>query len=184
MRKPANCWRKGDWKSKSLRWGCLRRDAGKSLLYCKVCRHEWWSIRSYAAEIPPWRKEVRSGMTDQDILDRIAAGSLLVREDNGLVIVESISAKLGITALKQIEREVYPYTSYRFVNVTYGGRTKKIAVHRLNWMFHNGPVPQGFHVDHEKDRSDMIGNLRLLPAAKNCATNCVPKFDPDQEELF
>ncbi len=183
IRKPTNCWCKGTWKTKSLRWGCLKRSAGKSLLYCKQCRHEWWSIRGYATEIPLWVKEVRSGMTDQDILDRIAAGSLRVREENGLVVVESTSLK-GTTVLKQVEREVHPYTTYRFVNITGGGRKKKIAVHRLNWMFHNGPVPEGFHVDHEKGRSDAIGNLRLLPAAVNCNTNGGPKFDPDQGELF
>ncbi len=178
IRKPENCWCKGHWKVKSLRWGCLRRDANGSLLYCMDCRHEWLSVRSYAEAIPMWKKRTRSGMTDEDILNRIAAGSLRVREENGLVLVESITDK-GTTVLKQIERAVHEYTTYRFVNISFAGRMKKIAVHRLNWIFHNGPVPEGFHVDHEKDRSDTIGNLRLLPAAVNCATNC-----PDQEELF
>ncbi len=183
MRKPTNCWCKGTWKSKSLRWGCLRRDANGSLLYCKGCRQEWFSVRNYAAAIPMWRKEVRSGMTDQDILERIAAGSLRVREENGAVIVESDS-HVGTTILKQIEREVHPYTTYRFVNITCRGRTKKVAVHRLNWMFHNGPVPEGLHVDHKNGRGDVIDNLQLLTPAVNCATNCLPKFDPDQGELF
>ncbi len=183
MRKPKNCWCKGTRKVKSLRWGCLKRDANGSLLYCKDCRHEWLSVRKYAAAIPMWVKEVRSGMTDQDILDRIAAGSLRVREENGAVIVESDSHK-GTAILKQTEHAVHEYTSYRFVNVTSGGRKRKIAVHRLNWIFHNGAVPDGLHVDHKNGRGDVISNLQLLTPAVNCNTNGGPKFDPDQGEMF
>jgi hypothetical protein len=172
LRKPTNCWCKGGWKAKSLRWGCLKREEDRSLLYCKDCRHEWWSFRSYAASIPMWVKEVRSGMTDQDIMNRIVSGSLRVIERKGLVIVESITPNRGITRLRQIERQVHPYTTYRFVNISCGGLQKKIAVHRLNWMFnHKRLVPEGFHVDHENGRGDVIDNLRLLPAAENCRTN-------------
>ncbi len=177
VRKPTNCWCKGSWKVKSLRWGCLRRDASGSLLYCMDCRQEWLSVRNYAASIPMWKKRTRSGMTDEGILERIAAGSLRVREENGAVIVESVTAK-GTKVLKQIDRAVHEYTTYRFVHISLGGRQKKVAVHRLNWMFHNGRVPEGFHVDHEKDRSDTIGNLRLLPASVNCATNCQDQGEP------
>ena len=172
MRKPNNCWCVGTWKAKSLRWVCLQRYEGKWVLYCKQCRHEWMSIRRYAAEIPMWVKEVRSGMTDQDVMNRILAGNLRVMEDGGSVIVESITPNHGKTALKQIERQVHPYTTYRFVNISAGGLQKKIAVHRLNWMFHNKRiVPEGFHVDHMNGRGDVFANLRLLPAAENCRTN-------------
>lgn len=171
VRKPTNCWCKGTWKAKSHRWGCLRRDANGSLLYCLDCRQEWLSVRKYAASIPMWKKRKRSGMTDQDVLARIKARTLRVREENGLVIVESTTER-GTAVLKQIERAVHEYTTYRFVHVSIGGRQKKVAVHRLNWMFHNGPIPKGMHVDHRECRSDTIGNLRLLPAAVNCATNC------------
>jgi hypothetical protein len=183
MRKPSNCWCVGTWKAKSLRWGCLQREGDKSLLYCKQCRHEWWSKRAYVAQVEDWTKEIRSGLTDQDIMNRILAGTLLVTESGGKVVVESITPNRGKTVLKQIEREVHPYTAYRFVQINAAGLQKKIAVHKLNWMFHNRTlVPEGFHVDHENGRGDVIGNLRLLPAAKNCATNCAPK--PDQGELF
>lgn len=172
MRKPSNCWCKGTWKAKSLHWGCLSRNEVLSLLYCKQCRHEWRSKAAYAVTIPMWVKEKRSGMTDQDIMNRILAGTLRVIERGGKVIVESITANHGATVLKQIEREVHPYTAYRFVNISAGGLQKKIAVHRLNWMHkHQRLVPDGFHVDHEKGRSDCISNLRLLPAAENCRTN-------------
>lgn len=170
MRKPSNCWCKGRWKAKSLRWGCLKRVENRSLLYCKDCRQEWWSIRDYAAEIPMWVKDVRSGMTDQDIMNRIVSGSLRVLEENGRVIVESVSANRGTTRLKQIERQVHPYTTYRFVNISSGGLQKKVAVHRLNWMFRNRKlVPEGFHVDHVNGRGDVYDNLQLLPGPVNCA---------------
>jgi hypothetical protein len=170
-RKPINCWCQGTWKSKSLRWGCLKREKTRSLLYCKDCRQEWWSIRNYAATIPMWVKDARSGLTDQDIMNRIIYGSLRVIERKGLVIVESITSR-GTTRLKQTERQVHPYTTYRFVNICADGKKKKIAVHRLNWMFnHQRLVPEGFHVDHANGRGDVIDNLRLLTVADNCRTN-------------
>ena len=130
-------------------------------------------MKRYAAQIEPWTKDDRSGLTDEDILVRIVAGNLRVSEMNGFVIVESITPNRGTVTLKQIERSVHEYTTYRFVTICAGGKAKKIAVHRLNWMFHNRRVvPEGFHVDHENGRGDVIGNLRLLPAAVNCQTNC------------
>jgi hypothetical protein len=172
FRKPSNCWCQGHWKAKSLRWGRLKQEGKRSLLYCKDCRQEWWSIRNYASQIPMWVKEVRSGMTDQDIMNRILSGSLRVLEKKGLVIVESFTPNRGTVSLTQIERQVHPYTTYRFVEISAGGLKKKIAVHRLNWMFHHQRmVPEGFHVDHANGRGDVIDNLRLLPEAENCRTN-------------
>lgn len=172
MRKPTNCWCEGAWKVKIPRWGCLKREEKRSLLYCKDCRQEWWSFRRYAASVPMWTKQVRSGLTDQDMMNRIVAGTLRVRERHGKVIVESVTPNRGVVQLKQIERQVHPYTTYRFVVVSAGGLQRKVAVHRLNWMAHHMRlVPAGYHVDHEKGRSDLIRNLRLLPAADNCRTN-------------
>ncbi len=183
MRKPSTCWCSGRWRDKIARWGCLMRLQDRALLYCKTCRHEWWSKRNYVAQVEDWTKRRRSGMTDQEILERILAGTLLVREEGGRVIVETVGHRGSV--LNQTERAVHQYTTYRFVSICLDGKKKKVAVHKLNWMFHNRAlVPEGFHVDHENGRGDVIDNLRLLPAAKNCATNCAPKFDPDQGELF
>ena len=171
MRRPSNCWCSGTWKAKLPRWGCLKRLGDRSLLYCKVCRQEWWSKKGCAARVPMWEKEVRSGLSDQDILLRLVTGSLRVREEGGLVIVESDSHK-GTNVLKQIERQVHQWTTYRFVCICSAGRQKKIAVHRLNWMSHHLKlVPEGFHVDHVNGRGDVFDNLQLLPAAENCRTN-------------
>lgn len=172
IRKPTNCWCKGSLRDKRLRWGCLKREENRSLLYCKDCRQEWWSVRKYAALIPMWVKRRRVGMTDQDIMNRILSGNLRVIESDGRVLVVSVTPNHGEVVLKQIERQVHPYTTYRFVQINADGTQKKIAVHRLNWMFHHQRlVPEGFHVDHENGRGDVIDNLRLLPAAVNCATN-------------
>jgi len=44
-----------------------------------------------------------------------------------------------------------------------------VPVHRLVYIYHYGPIPKGYHVDHiDHDRSNnRIENLRIIPAREN-----------------
>lgn len=106
-------------------------------------------------------------MTDQDILDRIVEGTLAVLVNEPRVFL--FSRKEWIEP-QVIERESNGST-YHFVTITRNGKKKKIARHRLVWMFHHRClVPEDHDVDHIDGRSDAIGNLRLLQKADNRAT--------------
>jgi hypothetical protein len=117
-------------------------------------------------------------MTDEHILMRLVDGTLQVCE-RGLS-VQSWSKRHGWVSLVIIEHrgDNGRGSKYRFVSVTFGGKKKKIAVHRLVWMAHNRQtVPTGFDVDHIHGKSveypDGIHNLRLLDSLANQARGYV-----------
>ena len=58
-----------------------------------------------------------------------------------------------------------------------GGKRKLVAVHRELWEEANGPIPDGFVVDHiDRNRlNNSLDNLRLLSGADNKA-NTKTKF--------
>lgn len=65
--------------------------------------------------------------------------------------------------------EVVSKSAQRFNNVTYYKcgeyfQRNGVRLHRVVWEYHNGTIPEGFHVHHNdgnKDNND-IGNLSLL----------------------
>lgn len=46
---------------------------------------------------------------------------------------------------------------------------KRYQVHRLVWCMHNGPIPDGFEIDHvdEDKTNNRLGNLRLASRSQN-----------------
>lgn len=151
------------------RWRVLRREeiGEKSLLKCLQCGHKWHSRRKYVARLADHTEYSRTGMTDQEILDRLLSGTLAV-DRNGECVMSSIRK---LTALAIVERE-RKGTVYRFVSVCHGNKKKKIAIHRLVWMsMHKRLIPDGMDVDHVNGRNvphpDGIDNLRLLPSGVN-----------------
>lgn len=147
-------------------WRVVKRAGKMFRLYCLQCRHAWLTSARYAAIMRDHKPERRSGMTDQDILQRIEDGSLIV--DVEQAVVESISM-YGRKQLRVIERESNG-SAYRFVEITSNGKKKKIALHRLVWIAANRQItPEGFDVDHRDGPFDGISNLRLRPSAENRA---------------
>lgn len=150
-------------------WRIIDRTASGKMrrVYCLKCRRTWLSSARYTEIMRTHKPDSRKGMTDQDVLDAIMDGSLIVLWDASKV--ESRTRNKGITELRIIERESNGST-YRFVEVSRGGKKKKIALHRLVWMARNKRlVPEGMDVDHIDGPSDAIGNLRLLPKSINRA---------------
>ena len=56
-------------------------------------------------------------------------------------------------------------------------RGVKTSEHRLVWEFHNGPIPEGFKIDHEDHdtTNNRIGNLRLATHGQNMHNRLVNK---------
>jgi hypothetical protein len=54
---------------------------------------------------------------------------------------------------------------YRFINMRKYG---KIGIHRLAWIYINGPIPNGMEVDHRDcdPQNNAIANLRLATSAQ------------------
>ncbi|MEM6471698.1 MAG: HNH endonuclease [Planctomycetota bacterium] len=120
-------------------------------------------------------------MTDQDILDRINDGTLVVQMDKPIVWSFNTRRKVW-TPLTAIEHESNG-SKYRFVNICKRRMKKKIAVHRLVWMFaHRQLVPEGYDVDHIEGKvSDRIENLQLLESSRNRSKGAY--IEDQQEEL-
>lgn len=145
-------------------WRVISRGAKTSRLYCLKCRHSWLTRARYVAIMRDHKPRRRSGMTDENILQRIMNGSLVVDVENA--IVESLSV-IGRKLLRVIERESNG-SSYRFVEVSYQGKKKKIALHRLVWIAANQKIPpKGYDVDHNDGPFDGISNLRLRLSGEN-----------------
>jgi len=103
-------------------------------------------------------------MNDDDILTRILEGTLTVLINEARVFSFNREWK----ELRVIDRESNG-SSYKFVEICHSGKKKKIALHRLVWMFaHRCLVPEGYDVDHiEGKTSDSIDNLQLLESSSN-----------------
>ena len=166
--KKKRCVCQGHYSDNWQNWRVIERVAkpGASMLYCLECRQEWRSLAKYVVLIPCHEKDDRSGLTDGDVLIRIQEGSLLVNVET--CEVRSVTRRGGEKVLRVVTRRSNG-SEYRFVEVSRGGRKKKVALHRLVWMAANRrTVPSGHDVDHRKDQSDdSIGNLRLMDSSSN-----------------
>jgi hypothetical protein len=104
-------------------------------------------------------------MTDQDILKRIVDESLVVDVNTATVMSYGTMLK----PISRTHKEGKKRGTYRFINVSFLGKQKKIALHRLVWMaFHRKLIPDGYDIDHrELQTDDTIYNLRLLESGHN-----------------
>lgn len=180
-----NCACDGSWRSKSGNWRVLEAGSSSSLLYCLRCRFEWRSKAKYRLSLPSHSKQVRGTVTDAEILER-----LFERRD---LHVCPISARVwslspvgrfagGWVELQQVADS--HDSGYRFVNVSYKGRKRKVGVHVLQMMNHmRSSIPEGFDVDHIKSprrpepKSNALSNLRIVKSRLNQSGR------PDQSEL-
>lgn len=168
-RKPTTC----KCKDKS-RWVVIERRKLPltSRLYCLDCRWKWWSDRKYVAHLSDYKIASRSGMTDKDILQMIRDGLLRVDLETG----QARRLNKQETEFRPLKRylRVSHRAHYWFYKICNQGKQKRIAVHRLCWMFANrGLVPDGYDVDHihgkDVENPDGINNLRILPSKVNQA---------------
>lgn len=56
---------------------------------------------------------------------------------------------------------------------------KKHKVHRLIWELFNGPIPDGFMIDHKIGKDNSIENLRLATAQQSNSNRRKPKSKQD-----
>lgn len=183
FRKPSTCnCGDGGFRVHGSRWVCIqRREPPKSSrLKCLECGWRWWSTCNYVAELPDHVEKCFSGMTDDDILTRILEGTLTVLINEARVFSFNREWK----ELRVIDRESNG-SSYKFVEICHSGKKKKIALHRLVWMFaHRCLVPEGYDVDHiEGKTSDSIDNLQLLESSSNRSKG-KPRVSHTQELPF
>lgn len=171
MKKPTNC-KCGNYHEAGHRWVVLERRPSpqSSRLKCLECGWKWYSTCNYVAKLDDHVEKSYKGMTDQDILDRIAEGMLAVFPATAEVWSYSTNHK-SWTKLRITERESNGST-YRFVEIWKGDKRKKIALHRLVWIaYHRQLVPEGYDVDHVEGKSreypDAIDNLQLLESGFN-----------------
>jgi len=132
------------------------------------CGWKFWVKRNYVHKLPDHVEAKRGKLTDADILDRLNDGTLVVHPDKPAVFAYGAR---GWTELKIIERDL-TRSAYRFVTICSGNKRKKIALHRLVWMFANRMlIPEGYDVDHITGNygkeSDTLDNLRLLESIAN-----------------
>ena len=170
--KKPSCCKCGNHREAGHRWGVIerRKPPKTSLLKCLACGWKWWSNCGYIAKLPDHKEHPRKGMTDQDILDRILEGTLVVMP-LACEVHTFNPLKRQWNQARIIERESSGST-YRFVEVCRATKKKKIALHRLVWMFyHRELIPEGFDVDHiegkVRENPDAIDNLRLLESGLN-----------------
>lgn len=160
------------WK----RWRVSRRSndaARSSALVCLGCRAMWASKARYVELLPDHKPENRSGLSELDVLARLADGSLVVDVHNATVdsITRKGRTRLNIIARKHPRRDSDTGNVYRFVEICYRGKKRKIALHRLVWIAAHRRLPgDGMDIDHiEPDGPDSIDNLRERPASENRA---------------
>lgn len=149
-------------------WRVLdRRPGGTSTLYCLACRWEWKSRAAYASVLRGHKKRVRSGLSDEDILQAVRDGKYRVDVDDATVYSRITNSFLTIH--HRTHRDGTQRGTYRFVEFSIRGQKKKVALHRLVWMVANGRVtPDGHDVDHRySQEDDSISNLRLLESSVN-----------------
>lgn len=64
----------------------------------------------------------------------------------------------------------------RYKNSLYYTRSSKY-LHREVWLFHNGAIPDGYHVhhkDHDRDNNDM-SNLECIPKQQHLSEHMTPE---------
>lgn len=171
FRKPTNCnCGPGGFQVHGSRWVVIerRKPPKSSRLKCLECGWRWWSTCRYVRELPDHEEASRSGMTDEDVLDRIASGTLTVLVDQARVFSFS---RGKWHELRTVSRHSNG-SEYSFVEICHQGKKKKVALHRLVWMFANRQiVPDGYDVDHIEgkliDQPNAIDNLQLLESGRN-----------------
>lgn len=151
------------------RWVVLRRGQ-ISQLKCLQCGWKWRSKCKYVAKLPDHVERSRVGMSDQDILNRLKAGTLKIEPETAQVW--SYSELWGWKLLKPQKNQ--HNDGYRFVDVCYAGKKKRIAVHRLQWMQHTLKlIPEGYDVHHKEAppwpeaKDNSLGNLELMESLEN-----------------
>jgi hypothetical protein len=165
FKKPKTCLCGVGYRQRLTKWVVLCR-SNKSLLKCLVCGWKWKSSCRYVDRLRDHKERHRFGLTDQDILDRLNAGTLVVSSSGGWVA--SVSDKGSVCFLSIRVREKRG-SRYRFVSVCSKGKKKAIAVHRLVWIAgHRSLVPEGFDVHHKNSMNgDCLDNLCLLESGLN-----------------
>lgn len=190
MSKPSNCkCGPGGFRIHGHNWVVLvrRPHPGTCRFKCLLCGWKWWARRRYALKLRDHQERCQSGLTDEGILERLEAGTLLVDTKTGSVW--SLLPGSPMRLIKPINR-LSERSAYDFVNICHLGRKKKIAVHRLVWMsVHRRTVPEGFDVDHINGKSiefpNAIENLRLLESKVNRSRGYVsptPSLPFDDDE--
>lgn len=167
----------GGFRVHGHRWRRLSHceTTGVFQLKCLECGRKWNTRRNYGFALDGHRERTRAGMTDQQILDRINDGTLIVCMLGRAVWSDSTVGGFGPrrkTSLRIWERTKERGGTYRFTQICQAGQKKKISIHRLVWIAaHRQLVPEGFDVDHRKGRDvedpDGIHNLRLLESGEN-----------------
>lgn len=80
------------------------------------------------------------------------------------------------TSLRNVGKDVGTTNigGYLHVEMIWNGVLTDLLVHRLIWVMHYGPIPDGYLVDHEDTNkaNNKIGNLRLtFPTGNNSNVN-------------
>lgn len=177
-RRTSNCWCDGrGFRDKGHRWRVLDRqcqDRGPSVLKCLQCGCIWKSRCRYVDRLSDHQERSRSGMTDQDTLNRLLDGSIIV-DIHKCVVLSTRSRHRKRLKVYRRTGGVRSNVEYRFVIIGSNGRLKKIALHRLVWMAANLElIPDGVdihHKTHDRHLPDAIDNLEALPSEINRATN-------------
>jgi len=136
-------------------------------------------------------ERTRTSMTDADVLARMYAGTLVVLIETARVF----SFHRGAWTESKVITRASSGSEYQFVEVTYQGRKKKVALHRLVGMYSTRSlIPPRFEVDHIEGKTVVnyngIGNLRLLPSSVNWAQQDsfdladFPEYSPSDEEIL
>ena len=101
---------------------------------------------------------------DVAILELLRTGRLLVDPDRGLAFAPRSNTP---------DKPIGALTSKGYLRacVTFEGRQMHFMVHRIVWASVNGPVPEGWQVDHRDTdkRNNRISNLEAVPARVNMA---------------
>lgn len=192
MSKPSNCkCGSGGYRVRGHNWRVLTRRPrpGTCQFKCLACGWKWWARRRYADKLPDHSEQPRTGMTDQDILDRIEEGSLIV--DTKRATVVSVTHH-GRRQLRVLRRKPPGGTYYNFVEICKAGRKKKITLHRLVWMAaHRQLIPDDCDIDHINGKgipnADGIDNLRLMDSMRNQTRGYVsptPQLPYEEEVPF
>ena len=82
--------------------------------------------------------------------------------------VRSNKSKPGVIMKPSVSKEKSGYKNVH-IKLCNGAFTKRFRVARLVWESFNGPIPEGFHVDHidNNQLNNKLENLQLLSLADN-----------------